>query len=203
MLSKICILVWLFFMVFPSVVWAGCSRPMVVAISPLSVYMEVDLNERIKGIIPDLLHELSKKTGCQFVYEVMPRVRALKMFESGQIDLIAASRTVKRDAVGDYVFVMAEQPILITLKESVSKDMAMDALMQGKLRVNVVRGFDLGPAYLELLAELRKKNQLEDVIDTDTIANKMLEKRCDATVISATNFLIMSLAQLIALAGKA
>ncbi|PHU99592.1 hypothetical protein [Iodobacter sp. BJB302] len=60
--------------------------------------------------------------------------------------------------------------------------------MQGKLLVNVVRGFDLGPEYRALLVQLKQKNRLEDVLDTDIIARKMLEKRCDATVVGASAF---------------
>ncbi|PHV02143.1 hypothetical protein CSQ88_08330 [Iodobacter sp. BJB302] len=167
---------------------AGCSRPLIVASSPISIFMEIDESDRVSGVVPDFLAEVSKTTGCQFVYEVMPRIRALRMFEAGKIDIIAASKIDKRDAVGDYINVISEPPSLILLKDHPDADTPLDALMQGKLQVNVVRGFDLGPEYMALLAQLKQKNKLEDVLDTDIIARKMLEKRCDATVVGASAF---------------
>ncbi|AMC33489.1 hypothetical protein VN23_02170 [Janthinobacterium sp. B9-8] len=179
-----------FLMTLPSISMAAtpCSRPFIVAASPLSIFMEVDDADRVTGVVPDFLAEITKATGCQFIYEVMPRIRALRMFESGKIDLIAASRTATRDAIADYINVISEQPSLIVLKERPNGGEPLDDLMQGKLTVNVVRGFDTGPEYRELLAKLRQKNQLEDVLDTDVIARKMLEKRCDATIVGTATF---------------
>ncbi|STQ89504.1 substrate-binding periplasmic protein [Iodobacter fluviatilis] len=161
---------------------AGCSRPLIVASSPISIFMEIDESNRVSGLVPDFLTEISKTTGCQFVYEVMPRIRALLMFEAGKVDIIAASKIDKRDAVGDYINVISEQTSLILPKDHPDAATPLDALMQGKLQVNVVRGFNLGPEYMALMALLKQKNKLEDVLDTDIIARKMLEKRCDATV---------------------
>jgi len=166
----------------------GCSRPLVVASSPLSIFMEVDESSRVSGVVPDFLAEISRTTGCQFVYDVMPRIRALRMFEAGKIDIIIASKIDKRDAVADYVNGVFERPSLIMLKDHPDAATPLDALMQGKLQVNVVRGFDMGPEYRALLEQLKQKNKLEDVLDTDIIARKMLEKRCDATVLGASTF---------------
>ncbi|AZN35120.1 substrate-binding periplasmic protein [Iodobacter ciconiae] len=167
----------------------GCSRPVVVAASPLGFFMDIDEQNKVSGIIPDFLAEISKATACQFVYDVMPRVRALRMLESGEIDLIAASKTPKRDAVADYVNVLSEQVSLISLKDWQGSNNVLDDLMQGKMQVNVVRGFDSGPKYLELIASLRKKNRVEDVLNTDVIAQKMFNKRCDATIMGVSGFI--------------
>ncbi|MCX7207947.1 MAG: transporter substrate-binding domain-containing protein [Proteobacteria bacterium] len=167
---------------------SGCSRPLIVASSSISIFMEVDDLDRVSGVVPDFLAEITKTTGCQFIYEVMPRIRALRMLEAGKIDIIAASKIDKRDALADYVNVISERPSLIMLKDHPNAATPLDALMQGKLQVNVVRGFDIGPEYRALLEQLKQKNRLEDVLDTDVIARKMLEKRCDATVVGASTF---------------
>jgi polar amino acid transport system substrate-binding protein len=172
----------------PFAVATGCSRPMIVASSPLSIFMEVDESDRVSGIIPDFLAEITKTSGCQFIYETMPRVRALYMFETGKIDIIIAAKIERRDAMADYVHIASERPSLIMLKDNPNAATPLDALTQGKLQVNVVRGFDLGPEYIGLLKQLRQKNRLEDVLNTDIIARKMLQKRCDATVMGTSTF---------------
>ncbi|AZN35119.1 substrate-binding periplasmic protein [Iodobacter ciconiae] len=173
----------------PAVMAAGgCSRPVVVAASPLGIFMEIDEQKKVTGIIADFFAEISQSTGCQFVYEVMPRIRALHMLETGKIDLIAASKTPKRDIVADYIGVASARISLISLKERPNSGNILNDLMSGKIRVNVIRGYDLGPKYLELLVQLSASHNLEDVIDADVIAQKIIYQRCDATIMAVSNF---------------
>lgn len=167
----------------------GCSRPITVAASPLGLFMDIDEQNIVSGIIPDFLAEISKTTACQFVYEVMPRVRALRMLELGKIDIIAASQTPQRDAAADYVNVLSEPVSLISLKDRTGSGNPIDDLRQGKMQVNIVRGFDMGTEYWKLVANLRQKNRIEDVLSADIIAQKMLSNRCDATIMGVSTFI--------------
>lgn len=168
---------------------AGCSRPIVVAASPLGETMKIDQNNVATGIVPEILAQIEKETGCHFVYQNLPRVRALWMFEKGEVDLIAAAQIPSRDAVGYFLPVITLQSTLITRKSRQSQTPPMEQLQRGELMVNVVRGMNSGPAYMALIDDLRQKNKLEEVVDLDVLANKMSVNRADATILSPLVFM--------------
>ena len=53
---------------------AGCSRDIAVPVSASGSGVIVEGHD-IKGIFPDLLREMSRKTGCKFVFNAVPRAR--------------------------------------------------------------------------------------------------------------------------------
>jgi polar amino acid transport system substrate-binding protein len=168
----------------------GCSRPITVAASPLGETMKIDQNNGVSGILAETLAKIEKETGCHFVYQVLPRARALWMFEKGEVDLIAAAQLPSRDAAGVFLPVMLLQNTLITRKSRQTQIPPMERLQSGALMVNVVRGINTGPAYMALLDDLRRKNKLEEVVDLDVVANKMAVNRADATILPPLIFML-------------
>jgi hypothetical protein len=99
---KRCMMSWrsLALLLLASPAWGACVRPIVVPVSPLGVSVIVD-GTAVSGVFPQLLEQLGAKAGCQFVWSVVPRIRAEMMFEDGKADLlVAATRSDKRDQSG-------------------------------------------------------------------------------------------------------
>ncbi|MBB4013300.1 substrate-binding periplasmic protein [Niveibacterium umoris] len=149
--------------------------------------MEVDRQGAVSGVFPEFLEELSRSTGCRFVYEAMPRARALQTFLEGDVDMIMAVQLPERDAAGAFLPTHGGRIALITLKTR-STTPPLTQLANGDLMVNVVRGYDYGPAYRSQLETLRAIRRLEEVKDTDTIARKLSIGYAQATIVAPSQF---------------
>lgn len=164
---------------------AACSRAILVPVAPTgqSVIIESDT---IKGIYPDLLRVLSDKEACAFNFSAVPRARLEVLFETGRADLlIPASKTPKRDAHGVFVPLIQNRAMLISLQSNrASIASAQDLLDQSNLKVAVVRGFDYGPAYQELVAALEKQGRVIMEVDGLSVARLLKAGTVDATIMA-------------------
>ncbi|MES2260769.1 MAG: transporter substrate-binding domain-containing protein [Pseudomonadota bacterium] len=162
----------------------GCSRPITVPISPLGFEMVVDQQQRASGTALDLLDQVAQRTGCRFQFIFVPRVRAVVMFVAGEVDLLtSATQTDERDRAGEFIHMLDDQAGVVGLKGHVDKLGLPASLAGGDYMVNVVRGFDYGAPYREMVETLRRQHRLEDVVDPDTLVRKMAVGRADVALI--------------------
>lgn len=165
-----------------------CSRPIRIGVTPVGTAVTLDAAGKIGGFYIDILEKISKSGECSFQYVALPRARAAKVFETNnEIDVLApAVQTEERDKFADFVPTSSAPVVLITFKQKTKNPLL--ALEKGELAVNVVRGYDFGPKYLELVAKLRAKNVLEEVTDADIVARKIKAGRADATIMNTLAF---------------
>lgn len=169
----------------PMPAWAGCSRTIQVPVSPTGLSVIVD-DDAIKGIYPDLLRNLEDRTGCRLALTVVPRSRLEVLFETGRADLlIPASKTPKRDALGSFVPLIRNRAMLISLRTDRApiKSIA-EWLERPGLKLAVVRGFDYGPAYQELLSALGQQGRLVPEGDAVSVARQLKSGAADATIMA-------------------
>ncbi|MDZ7921284.1 hypothetical protein [Rhodoferax sp.] len=150
---------------------ADCSRPMQVPVS--STGQSVIISEgAISGIYPELLRSLGGKDGCEFVLGPVPRARQELLFETGKPDLLVpAVRTPRRDEHGIFVPLTRSRATVIAIAIDAKRapfKSAYDLLERKDVRVVLVRGFDYGAAYLELVEALQRQNRL--VLESDPLA---------------------------------
>ncbi len=164
---------------------AACSRAILVPVASTgqSVIIEGDT---IKGIYPDLLRSLADKEACTFNFSAVPRARLEVLFETGRADLlIPASKTPKRDAHGVFVPLIQNRAMLISLQSNRAPiGSAQELLEQSKLQIALVRGFDYGPAYQELVAALEKQGRLILEVDGLSVARLLKAGTVDATIMA-------------------
>lgn len=149
-------------------VLADCSRPMQVPVSSTGQSVIISDGE-ISGIYPELLRSLGKD-GCEFAMTPVPRARQELLFETGKADLLVpATKTQRRDEHGVFVPLTRSRATLIATdaKRAPFKS-AYDLLERKDVRVVLVRGFDYGAAYLELMEALQRQNRL--VLESDPLA---------------------------------
>ena len=154
---------------------ARCTRPLSVPVAATGLSI-IDQGDIISGIYPEILRTIAAKEGCTFTITIVPRARLEVMFESGKADLmIPATRTPHRDLYGLFVPLVRNRAMLMSIQSSLPPVKTMqDLLAQSKTKVAVVRGFDYGERYQELLAELQKQGRL--LVDTDPLSVARLLK---------------------------
>ena len=169
---------------------ANCSRPIVVPASSLGKIMMVDgARGQAWGIYPDLLRAYGVRAGCSFVFPVVPRARAEVLVQTGEADLLlSAVKVSHRDSWGNFVPMLGSEWVLVSHGNSAPPRSVQALLDLPRLKFNAVRGFNGGPSYLNLLAGLEARGELEYVNDAQTIIRKMAAGRVDYTVMASQTF---------------
>jgi polar amino acid transport system substrate-binding protein len=166
-------------------VGAECSREIRVPVSAIGGDIVIGPQGQVSGLIPDLLAELSMNSPCRFTFVPVPRVRALAMFGNGEVDLLpGAVHTDERDKVGEFVPFTSARVAAVGLRKRMAALGPLDATLSGSYIVNVVRGYDYGPAYRALVASLRAQHRVEEVVDPLTAARKLGMGRADLILIA-------------------
>lgn len=170
--------------------WAGaaradCTRAIRVPVAPIGMSVVTSGGE-VSGVFPDVLRKVASETGCQFDFVVVPRARVEAMFAAGSADvLVPATRTTQRDLHGDFIPMMKARAMLISLaSDRAPIESLADLAERRELRVAVVRGFDYGEPYLELLKTLRAQRRLVVEADTASVVRTLERSLADVTIMA-------------------
>lgn len=162
---------------------AACSRPIEVPVAPIgqSIFVKGDT---VSGAYYDMLTTLRERTGCIFHFRVVPRMRLEAMFESGKADLlVAATHSARRVRAGQFIPMVETRATLLSLTSGRAPLRSMDDIVgRTELRVAVVRGFDYGEAYQELLKKLAAQGRLFQEADPLTVARLLNKGMADLTI---------------------
>lgn len=169
---------------------AGCSRSIHVPIAPIGLSVFVDGENGLSGVYPDVLRSAGPKEDCTFEFSVVPRARLDLMYEAGHADLlIPASRSPARDAYGSFVPLIYSRATLISLDSRRSSiRSAQDLLERRQLKVGVVRGFDFGPAYQEVIKALAHQDRLVQDVDAASLARLLQGGTLDLIIMAPSIF---------------
>ncbi len=125
-----------------------------------SVVIDGDM---VSGIYPDMLRSIAAKEQCRFVITGVPRARLERLFETGKADLlVAAQRAARRDEFGVFVPMVRSRAALISLDDADRPAFKsfQDLMDHKETRLVVVRGYDYGAGYQELLDTLSRDNRV-------------------------------------------
>ena len=161
MLAAISLLAWSF-----SVLAADyCpDRPLRVALFEFGVFLD---GASMKGIDPDFIALLEKRTGCRFEIVVMPRARHWIEMKEGSIDVVTvAISTPEREQLMHLVpYLRARNVLVLGSEVPVSIKDFKGFLDTPGLKLGVVRGFRHEPALDEFIASLRAAGRLREEVD--------------------------------------
>ncbi len=174
-------------LVLPLGAHANCSRAINVPMSPTGLSVVVN-GDAVSGIYPDLLRVMSEKEGCTFAMTAVPRARLEVLFESNRADLLVpASKTPKRDALGTFVPLIQNRALLLSLQSKrPAIDSVQELLARPGLKVALVRGFDYGKAYQDMVATLSQQGRLILEVDALSVARLLKAGTVDATFMAPT-----------------
>ena len=168
---------------------AACERPFSVPVAPTGLSVTVH-GETVGGIYPDLLRGVSAKSDCKFTFSVVPRARQEAMFEAGKSHLLLpAVRTPRRDQHGYFVPVIGTRATLLSVDGQRAPVRSIrDLLARKELRVVLVRGFDYGTAYLDMVSQLSAQGRLLLEKDGAAVARVLDAGFADVTLMAPTVF---------------
>ncbi len=160
----------------------ACSRELQVGLSELG-YGAYLRDGQWQGIVPEMLAELSLRSGCKLKLVSRPRARVLLEFEQGQLDIVtSALRTPDRDRVGHFLPYAYTEQDLIVIGEPVPHTLEeLRRLPDAKL--GVVRGVRMGPRMNDQVDTMLAARQAEYSPDFDNLAAKMNAGRLKAALI--------------------
>lgn len=172
-------------LLLPAIAMGACSRSIGTPVSPTGLSVTVD-GDAIGGIYPDLLRSLGDKESCTFTFTAVPRARQELLFESGKADiLIPATRTAKRDAVGIFVPLIRNRATLISIESGRPAIASAHALAERReLKVVLVRGFDYGTPYQDLVKELTAQGRVSLEPDALSVARRLKSGTADVTIMA-------------------
>lgn len=166
---------------------AGCSRAINTPLAALGLSVMID-GDAINGIYPEILRNNQSKETCMFTLSAVPRARQELLFETGKADiLLPASKTPRRDELGVFVPLTSSRAALISLNTDRAPVRTLKELLEARdLKLALVRGYDYGPAYQELIAELTRQGRLRMESDPVSVARLMKAGVVNATVMAPT-----------------
>lgn len=179
------IVLLLVFQTLTSHALAACSRMIQVPVSATGRSVMIS-GDNIDGIYPDILLNLNDKDGCQFALTAVPRARLEMLFETGKADLlIPASKTPRRDKHGLFIPLVFNRATLISLESNRPVLRSAQELLDKKdLKVVLVRGYDYGPAYQDIVKELGRQGRLYYDADPVSVARLIKAGIADITIMA-------------------
>jgi polar amino acid transport system substrate-binding protein len=169
--------------------FAGCSRP-ITGPAASTGHTVTFVNGQAGGMVPELLATIGARAGCTLVWSQVPRMRLEAMFESGSADLmVAATQVARRDRHGLFVPIVEARASLISLSgQRAPISTIAELLKRSEIRVAVVRGYDYGDAYQDLLKALAKQGRLFTEATPTGVARLINASMADVTIMPPASF---------------
>ncbi|MDZ7937309.1 MAG: transporter substrate-binding domain-containing protein [Rhodoferax sp.] len=144
--------------------------------------------KEVSGIYPDFLRAVAAKEDCEIVFSPMPRARQELLFATGKADLLVpASRTPRRDASGTFVPLIRSRAVVISIDQQHKPFASLQDLVNRKdVRVVLVRGFDYGTAYQQVIQTLTQQNRLVLEADATSVARLLKANPSYVTIMAST-----------------
>lgn len=170
---------------------AGCSRDFSVGISELG-YGAYQAGGQWQGIVPQLVAELGRRSGCRLQLVERPRARVVQEFEQGQLDMMTSSLQVPgRDRIGHFLPYAFTEIDLIVASAQVPR--TLDAWpLRPDLKLGLVRGIRLPARLNDVLDGMIASRQAELSPDYDNLAAKIAAGRVQAALIPSVIHLKLS-----------
>ncbi|MBI3346150.1 MAG: transporter substrate-binding domain-containing protein [Burkholderiales bacterium] len=161
---------------------AACSREFSVGISELG-YGAYQQGGQWQGIVPQLIAELSRRSGCQLKLTARPRARVVQEFEQGQLDMMTSSLQVpERDRIAYFLPYSFTEIDLIVAGDAVPRTLD-DWRLRPDLKLGMVRGIRLSHRLNGIVEGMLASRQAELSPDYENLASKLAAGRVQAALI--------------------
>lgn len=160
---------------------AGCTRELSIGITELGLGAFLQ-DGRWRGLAPDLITELARRSGCHARFVPRPRARVLLEFEHGQLDIITSvMQADERDRIGQFLPYAYATLDLVVLGDVAPRTLS-ELRQRPDLKLGIVRGVRLGRLKDAVDAMLATR-QAEYSPNYDNIAAKLAAGRLQAAII--------------------
>ncbi|MBP4049956.1 transporter substrate-binding domain-containing protein [Chromobacterium violaceum] len=123
-----------------------------------------------KGYDVDMVRELARRLGCPIANETeLPRLRALKMLETGQIDVSASTLATPDRLQYAWIYQYNHAKNMVLLNPAIQARTLATLLEDPALRWGAIRGYHHGPSQDKLLEELNARHKVVIANDEDDL----------------------------------
>jgi polar amino acid transport system substrate-binding protein len=179
----------IFFTMFISIFNTACmagpvncgSKPISLAFFDFGLFY-FNENGQGKGISPDVVNELSKRTNCEITSFVLPRARTWNDLDTGHLDMtVDGIMNEKRKSFGWFIpYNKIKNYAIIKSKSGTNVHSANDFSDQRELVFGVVRSFNHGKELERWLDQMRLEKRVEESVNIGILFNKLMLGRVDA-----------------------
>lgn len=171
----------------PSLAGEHCPRPYRVGVSQIGYSYYLLDDGTPAGSAFDFYAELSRRSGCTFALDPLPRMRAWHEAKLQHLDIISPTiRTPQRDEVGVFIeYFKVRNDILVDRRAGEHIQSLEQLLADPKAKIGLVRGHSSGPYFDERLHPLEQQQRLELSPYPSNIFVKLQAGRIQATVMTA------------------
>ena len=155
--------------------YSFCNKPLTVAVYENGfLYNE----EKNSGLIIDIFNEISAKTNCRFIFELMPRVRSWIELKSGRIDLTASGFMSNERKTYSFLIKIWNKKNFAVVRKNIKVNNINDFIENKNLEIGIVRGTYHGSKNIEnLIEKLKKENRVQESSEQSNIYIKLLNNR--------------------------
>jgi len=171
-----------------------CSREIRVAGRQVGRFLWATPRGDVVGPLRDFFTLIGRRAGCVFRYDDVSAARADALVGAGEIDILPGARTPERDADGRFVPLLSDRLVLISRSDEHLRIGSAEALVASGVSIDIVRGYDFGPAYQALLVAMARNGRVIEDVSLETIARRMAAGRSDAALMTAPPFVDAALA---------
>jgi len=156
-----------------------------VPVSPAGRLVFVE-DDRVEGVLPELMRERGALVGCEFRFSVVPRARAARtVFEAQEGDLyLPTMRRPERDQTHLFVPLIRQGVAVATLRTHARVPADLGRLLADKsLRGIFVRGYHFGQLYGDFVDQMMAEKRADIVPDIESLSRMLRVGRADFTVL--------------------
>ncbi|WP_338845615.1 transporter substrate-binding domain-containing protein [Massilia sp. W12] len=158
------------------------ARPLRLAFYENGLYYFRDAQGQARGIDPDLVQEMQRRSGCRIETMVMARARIWADLESGALDMATSGiQTPERDRFAWFIHYQIQKNHAV-IRRSLQNQVKQpqDFINDSKLIFGVVRGYKHGEQQDKWLEPLRAAGRVQESPEIEIIFKKLKENRIDA-----------------------
>ena len=163
-----------------------CTKPFKVSFYELGLYYMPD---KKAGIDVDIVNEVKKRSGCQFVTDVEPRARIWEELKNGKLDF--ATSGIQTPERNEFAFFsnFVRYKIYVLIRKDVKEKKMNDFINNKNLTFGAIRSFKHGSEVLDnMLDKLREQNRVEESTSQELLFKKLDKNRVQATISSVFSF---------------
>lgn len=134
------------------------------------------------GWEPEMLEEITKRTGCEFDGQPLPRARTWPELEAGNVDMVM-SAVITPDRLKYMRFVLLVDIKNLAFVRKDIREKSLEEFFANPTRMaGLMRGTYTGPSYQKLFEQLKAQNRLVEVDSEEQLFKMLFDHRADLVV---------------------
>ncbi len=144
----------------------------------------LDQQQKAHGIDLDIIDELERRSGCQFIRNLDSRVRIWHQIEQASLDMtVSGIPNPEREKFAYFLIYLNSRNYALLQQDLPKTAYTLQGFLDhGELKLGVIKSFRHGPVYDQLIQQLRSQNRILEVADFASLYRIFKARRVDAII---------------------